>query len=118
MKFQRKNIKLNLNAESCPAVSQAIMVPDGAAKIAIQFFHCLNNATTIPATIKLQQSTNGTHFDPVCDTSGKQVSITLLSGSTSASLSVLGILTLWLRFQMDIHESTSGSLLECNILFA
>lgn len=118
MKFQRFHIKLDIPANGLTIRSQPIMVPDGASKTALQFFHELQNPEAPPASIHLLQSTDGVHFDPISDPLGYQLSIDLTSGSQSATLSVLGILTLWIAFDIQFHNLTTGTLKSCNILFS
>ncbi len=118
MKFQRFHIKLKTPAGQGNKVSEPVMVPDGASKTAMQFLYSLSNPDNIPATVKLMQSIDGVNFDPITDVAGNQLSIELCAGNASATLSVLGILTLWIRFDFEFHTNTTGIIYACNILFS
>jgi hypothetical protein len=118
MNFQRFHIKLNIQANGQTIRSKPVMVTDGASKTALQFFHSLQNPEQAAATLSLLQSTDGVHFDPVTDSSGNQLSIDLTAGSQSVTISVLGIITLWIAFDIQFHNLSTGSVESCNVLFS
>ena len=118
MHFAHRQINLNIAQPAASGTSQPVMVPDGASKLTIQFFHSLSNPGANAATISLEQSTDGRHFDPCTDASGNPIAISLQSDALSATINLLGLLTLWVRFRYEIHADTTGRLASCNMLFS
>jgi primase-polymerase (primpol)-like protein len=107
MNFVRKLIPLNILASGGNANLPFYMVPNGSSKITVQFkFSDL--ATN--ATLTLQQSANGSDFDPVFDSSGNPVTLLLDKDKSSATINLVNLLTLWIRFQVDFAAAETGSI--------
>lgn len=118
MTFKNTNININIPAGYQAVFSQPLMVPDGASKITVQFFHTLSGPEQKAAEIRLLQSTDGIHFDPLNDANNSQLTVSIFSDSKSATLNILGLLTLWIQFQFNFYEDVTGSIDNCNVLFA
>lgn len=104
MSFARKIIPLDILATNGDVNTPAFLVPDGAARITAQFtFSALHD----DANLTLQQSADGAYFDPVLDTAGDPVTLLLNKDNTSATINLVNLLTLWIRFQIDF--STEGT---------
>jgi hypothetical protein len=118
MNFATKNLKLGVSPLHPVQQSQPVLIPDGASRLTIQFFHTLFSINSTACRIKVLQSTDGVHFDPLCDASGNQLELTLESAGKSATLNILGILSVWISFHISLDEEAMGILEHCNILFA
>ena len=104
MSFARKIIPLDILATNGDVNTPAFLVPDGAARITAQFtFSALHD----DANLTLQQSADGAYFDPVLDIAGDPVTLLLNKDNTSATINLVNLLTLWIRFQIDF--STEGT---------
>jgi len=107
MPFSRKLIPLNIPASDGNVNLPAYIVPDGSSKITAQFTF---SELAADATLSVQQSANGTDFDPVLDISGEPVTLVLGAEKYSATLNLVNLLTLWIRFQVDFAASEAGSI--------
>lgn len=98
MSFARKIIPLDILATNGNVNTPAFLVPDGAARITAQFTFSELHADAI---LKLQQSADGANFDPVLDIVGDPVTLVFNKDNTSATINLVNLLTLWIRFQID-----------------
>jgi len=105
MAFTRKLIPLNIPASGGNVNATAYMVPDGSTRITAQFTF---SGLTVDATLSLQQSTDGKNFDPVLDIAGEPVTLILDKDNASATVNLVNLLTLWIRFQVDFAGSGAG----------
>lgn len=107
MPFTRKIIPLNILALDGNINSPAWMIPDGSSKITAQFTF---SGLAADATLSMQQSTDGANFDPVLDIAGEPVTLVLDKDNASATLNLVNLLTLWIRFHIDFAASGAGSI--------
>ena len=107
MAFIRKLIPLNIPASGGNANSPAYMIPDGATRITAQFTY---TGLALDATLSLLQSTDGKNFDPVLDLAGDPVTLVLDKDNASATVNLVNLLTLWIRFQVDFATGGDGSI--------
>ena len=105
MAFIRKLIPLNIPASGGNVNSPAYQVPDGSIRITAQFTH---SGLAADATLTLQQSTDGKNFDPVLDLAGDPVTLVLDKDNASATVNLVNLLTLWIRFQVDFAGGGDG----------
>jgi len=107
MAFTRKLIPLNIPASGGNVNSPAYLIPNGSTRITAQFIY---SGLAADATLTLQQSTDGKNFDPVLDLAGEPVTLILDKDNASATVNLVNLLTLWIRFQVDFATATAGSL--------
>lgn len=106
MSFERKIIPLNIDPEDGDIYTQAFLIPDGSSKITAQFDYALSS----DATLSIEQSTDGSNFDPVLDINGDAVTLVLNKDLTSATINLVNLLTLNLRFAIAFTAQSTGSI--------
>jgi len=88
-----------------PSVNtRAFLIPDGSSKITAQFDYALS----ADATLSVEQSTDGENFDPVLDINGDAVTLVLDKDLTSATINLVNLLTLSLRFAVAFTAESTG----------
>lgn len=107
MAFNRTIVPLSIQASDGNVNTPAFMVPDNSGKITAQFTY---SGLSANATLSIQQSTDGTNFDPVLDISLAPVTLVLDKEKASATLNLVNLLTLWIRFSVDFAEAEAGSI--------
>ena len=105
MAFVRKLIQLNIPASGGNVYSPSYLIPNGSTYITAQFNY---SNLSVDASLTLQQSTDGKNFDPVLDITGEAVKIILDKDNASATINLVNLLTLWIRFQVDFGGSSIG----------
>lgn len=118
MNFTTSKIPINVDASQKLAHTSPILIPDGASNITCQFFFDLVAPSDQAATIQAYQSTDGVNFDPVLDGSENPLAIDLNPVNNSATINILGLLSLWLQFKISFREQTTGLIKSCNILYS
>jgi hypothetical protein len=107
MAFTRKLTQLNILASGGNVNSPAYLVPNGSTRITAQFTY---SGLSVDASLTLQQSTDGKNFDPVLDITGEPVTLILDKDNASATVNLVNLLTLWIRFQVDFAASVAGTI--------
>jgi len=118
MNFTSSKTPINAQASQNIVLTSPILIPDGAANITCQFFFELDGPDDQAATIQAYQSTNGVNFDPVLDGAANSLTITLNPVNKSATINILGLLSLWLQFKISFSNQTSGIITSCNMLYS
>ena len=113
MAFVRKLIQLNIPASGGNINTPAYLVPNGSTFITAQFSF---SELSVNALLTLQQSTDGKNFDPVLDISGDPVILTLNKDNASATVNLVNLLALWIRFQLDFGGSGLGQIISVQYL--
>jgi len=107
MPFSRTKITCNLDIADGNAYMQAVQVPDGSMNITAQFAY---SGLDVNVNATLQQSLDGKNYDDV-------VSMVLDKDDTSATLNVIEILSIWLRFYVQVGSATEGVISDCYFSF-
>lgn len=115
MSVSRKILPLNLAAAVEPAYTPAILVPDGATYLTVQFIYALGGDGS--PIVTMEQSNDGNHFDTVSDPAGSAVSFTLDPSDSSATLNITNLLAQWIRFSISFAADSSGSIESVTVLF-
>jgi hypothetical protein len=118
MNFTSSKIQINAQASQNIVLSSPILIPDGAKNITCQFFFELDASSAEAATVQAYQSTDGINFDPVLDGAANPLAVTLNPENNSATINILGLLSLWLQFKISFSDQTSGIITSCNMLFS
>ena len=106
-------LALNLPVSAGNSVTPAIQVPNGATKVTVQFTYSGLDADVV---LSMHQSLDGGTFDACLNENDEPVSITLDHQFTSMTLNIIGLLTTWLRFTLQVQDATSGFIEKLNVL--
>lgn len=107
MAYQRKIIQLNISGAGGDTYTPVFLVPDGSSKITAQFVY---TGLLVNPILSLEQSTDGKNFDPVLDLSSVPLTLSLNKNNPSATVNIVNLLTMSIRFKIDFDPTETGSI--------
>lgn len=107
MSYNREIISLNILGSGGDINTPSFPIHSGSTKTTFQFLY---TGLQSNATLALQQSCDGSHFDPVLDVNGDPVTLSLANTSSSATLNLVNLLSQSLRFAIDFAPGETGTI--------
>ena len=106
MSYKRKITLLTINGSGGDTYTQVFWVPDGSSKITVQFTYA---SLVYDTLLYMEQSADGKYFDPVLDISSVPLTLVLDRLYPSATINIVNLLTLAIRFKVDFDVAETGS---------
>lgn len=107
MSFVRAIIPLNILGTGGDTYTPGYLVPDGSSKITAQFNY---NSLVANATLSVEQCADGKNYDPVLDISSTPLTFVLDKLNPSATINIVNLLTMAIRFKVDFDVAETGSI--------
>jgi hypothetical protein len=107
MSYVRAIIPINIAGSGGDTYTPSYLVPDGSSKITTQFTYA---SLASNVTLSVEQSADGKNFDPVLDISAAPLTLVLDKLNPSATINIVNLLTMAIRFKVDFDVAETGSI--------